>query len=189
MISKKPSSEFAERYRGTPLKGLTDDFLIKCLAITSGLSLDARDVVRLKALADREEALTSEVDAMREALDKMSLALEGLQVHGIGEVPYEVQRLILFGIMHLGLRVESQRIEDWFWHSTFAEEHQSRPDSYTSRLIRELRIGDVEPALAVRRPVDPYLLAFRQRRAGTAATAGFTLLLRRLGARSLLLAK
>ena len=87
-------------------------------------------MVRLKALADREEALTSEVDAMREALDKMSLALEGLQVHGIGEVPYEVQRLILFGIMHLGLRVESQRIEDWFWHSTFA---RGAPES--SRLL------------------------------------------------------
>jgi len=178
--------EFAERYEGTPLEGLNDDFLIKCLAITSGLSLDARDVIRLKALADREEALTSEVDAMRGALDKMSLTLEALQVHRIGEVPYEVQRLILFGLMHLGLDVDSQRIEDWFWHSTFAEEHQSRPDSYTSRLIRELRLGDLEPALAVRRPVDPHLLASRQRRAGTAATAGFTLLLRRLGARSLL---
>lgn len=178
--------EFADRYEGTPLEGLTDDFLIKCLAITSGLSLDARDVVRLKVLADRDEALTSEVDAMRAALDKMALTLEGLQVHAIGEVPYEVQRLILFGITHLQLDVDSRRIEEWFWHSTFAEEHQSRPDSYTSRLIRELRLGDIEPALAVRRPVDPYLLAFRQRRAGTAATAGFTLLLRRLGARSLL---
>lgn len=178
--------EFAERYEGTPVDGLTDDFLIKCLAVTSGLSLDARDVIRLKALADRDGGLTREVEAMRAALDKLVVTLGGLKVRALGEVPYEVQRLLLFAIMHLDAAVDPERIEQWFWRSTFAEEHQSRPDSYTSRLIRELRDGDVEPALAVRRPVDPYLLAARQRRAGTAATAGFTLLLRQLESRSLL---
>ena len=178
--------EFAERYQATPLEGVNEDFLIKCLAITSGLSLDARDVIRLKTLADRPGALNDEVDAMRIALDKMGEFLLRFRVRAIDEVPYEVQRLVLFAIMHLDVEVPDERIETWFWRSTFAEEHQSRPDSYTSRLIRELRRGDVEPALSVRRPIDPDLLATRARRTGTAVTVGFNLLLRRLGARSLL---
>jgi len=178
--------EFADRYQATPLEGLTDDFLVKCLAITAGLSLDARDVVRLKRLADREGALANEVESMRQALDAMAELLARFQIRSIDEVPYEVQRLLLFGLMSFSPDTPSEQIEDWFWRSTFAEEHQGKPESYVSRLIREMRGGNAAPALAVRRPVDDDLFAARVRRTGTAVATGFELLLRRTGARSLL---
>lgn len=178
--------DFAERYQGTPLEGLTEDFLIRCLAISANLSLDPRDILQLKTLADREGALTREVESMRQALNRMASFLERFEITGMHEVPYEVQRLLLFGLMHYLVHIPEQEIEDWFWRSTFAEEHQSKPESYVSRLVREIRDGNPEPVLEVRRPVEPDLLATRVRRAGTAVATGFDLLLRRSGARSLL---
>lgn len=177
---------FAERYQATPLEGLTEEFLIRCLAIAAGLSLDARDVVQLKGLSARPGGLTAEVDAMERALDRMAELLNQIGVAGYREVPYEVQRLLLFALMHYSPDVGTERVINWFWRSTFAEEHQSKPESYTSRLIRELRDGRVEPTLEVRKPIDPVLLAERPRRGGSAVSIGFDLLLRMSGARSLL---
>lgn len=178
--------DFTERYQGTPLEGLTEDFLVRCLAISSNLSLDARDILQLKKLADREGALANEVEAMREALDRMASFLERFEITGMHEVPYEVQRLLLFGLMHFSVAVSDREIEKWFWRSTFAEEHQSKPESYVSRLVREMRHGRSEQVLEVRRPVEADLLATRVRRSGTAVATGFDLLLRRAGPRSLL---
>jgi hypothetical protein len=156
------------------------------LAISADLSLDARDILQLKRLADREGALGAEIAAMREALDRMAGFLEHLQIKGMHEVPYEVQRLLLFGLLHYRVEVTDAALEDWFWRSTFAEEHQSKPESYVSRLVREMRSGDGEPALEVRKPIEADLLARRVRRGRTAVATGFDLLLRRSGARSLL---
>lgn len=179
-------TEFADRYEATPLEGFTEDLLIRCLAIVAGLSLDARDVVRLKTVADREGSLSTQVAQMRRALDRMAEFLKRFHVRGMDEVPYEVQRLLLFALMHFDLDVPESDIEDWFWRSTFAEEHQGKPESYISRLIREMRSGDAGPALAVRRPVDSELFTTRVRRSGTAVATGFELLLRKTAARSLL---
>jgi hypothetical protein len=177
---------FASRYQATPLEGFSEDFLVRCLAITADLSLDAREVVRLREVADDADALESQIDQIEHALDQMSGVLGGLEIAGANEIPYDVQRLVLFSLMHYDAAVGQQRIEKWFWCSTFAEEHQSKPESYTSRLIREIRVGNPSAALEVRKSVDPGLLVKRPRRAGTAVTLGFDLLLRRLGARSLI---
>jgi hypothetical protein len=174
------------RYEGTPLEEISDDFLIKCLAVTVGLSTDARNMLRLKSFADRQGALDSEVADMRKALDRMAEFLIRLGIQRSTEIPYEVQAIVLFALMHFDAAVTHDEIETWFWESTFAEEHQGKPESYVSRLVRLIRDGDPLPALAVRRPVDPELFAHRVRRAGTAIATGFDLLLRVSGARSLL---
>jgi hypothetical protein len=179
--------EFAERYEGTPVEGLTEDYLIRCLAVVSDLSLEARDVVQLKDLAARQEALTDEVQQMRDALDRMAVFLARFEVRGISEVPYEVQRLLLFALMlSTDPPATDQDIENWFWQSTFAEEYQGKPDSFITRSVREIRHGDVRDGLAVRKTIDLDLFAERVRRGGAAVATGFDLLLRRLGARSLL---
>lgn len=179
-------AEFAERYQGTPLEGLTEDFLIKCLAIAAGLSLDARDILQLKDMATRPEALSEEVEAMQRGLDRMAAFLERFDIAGMQEVPYEVQRLLLFAMMHFQNTVDELAIEAWLWRSTFAEEHQSKPESYVSRLVRAMQAGHAEEALDVRKPIDSSLFATRVRRAGSAVATGFDLVLRRTAARSLL---
>jgi hypothetical protein len=179
-------SEFADRYEATPLAGLTQDLLIKFLAIAAGLSLDPRDVVRLKVMADESGGLESQVDEMRIALDQMAAFLERFSILGVHEVPYEVQRLILFSLFLYRTEIGDDVIETWFWRSTFAEEHQGKPESYVSKAVREIRGGHPRVALEVRRPVESDLLAERTRRSGTAVATGFELLMRRLGARSLL---
>lgn len=123
---------------------------------------------------------------MRAALDKMEVFLTRLDIRQVHEVPYEVQRLLLFGFMHFGGVVTDDELEAWFWRSTFAEEHQSKPESYTTRLIREMRVGEPRNALIVRREVDYELFASRVRRSGASVSTGFDLLMRRRGARSLL---
>ena len=175
-----------ERFQGTPLEGFTEDFLVRCLSIASGLSLDSRDVGQLKELSARQGGLSNELASMEQALEELSRFLERLKVRGMREVPYEVQRLLLFAMMLYGINVDPDALEAWFWQSTFAEEHQSKPESYTTRLVRSLREGDARPALEIRKPVEPDLLASRGRRAGSAVATGFDLLLRRMGSRSLL---
>lgn len=179
-------ASFAERYQGTSLEGLSEEFLIRCLAIASGLSLDTREVVQLKELSNRPGGLVTEVANMADALDRMAQFLQRLEITAISEVPYEVQRLILFGAMYFDVDVDPAVLESWLWRSTFAEEHQSKPESYTTRLIRDLRQGNVAEALDVRKPLELDLFAYRARRAGSAVTTGFDLLLRRNQARSLL---
>ncbi|MGT2462293.1 DUF262 domain-containing protein [Sinomonas atrocyanea] len=181
--------EFAERYQATPLEGLTEDFLIRCLAITSGLSIDSRDIVQLKKLSNRAQGLASEVVAMRSALDKMAVFLDRFNITSMREVPYEIQRLLLFGIMHFDVNVSAEKIESWFWRSTFAEEHQSKPESYVTRSMREMQKGNVAPVLEVRKPIEFDLFASRPRRVGSAVTTGFDLLLRKSHPRSLLSGK
>jgi hypothetical protein len=178
--------EFEDRYQGTPLEGLTEDFLVRCLSIAADLSLDTRDVIQLKSLSNRQGGLNDEVETMALALDKMANFVSMLGIAGVHEIPYEIQRLLLFAIMHANIDVDFQRLENWFWRSTFAEEHQGKPESYTSRLVRELRQGDLEPALEVRKTIDPTLFAGRVRRAGSAVALGFDLLMRRSTVRSLL---
>ncbi len=156
------------------------------MSIAAGLSLDSRDVGQLKSLSTRDGGLSEELEAMEGALERVALFLGRLNTRGMREVPYEVQRLLLFSFKLYDVDVSDDVLEDWFWLSTFAEEHQSKPESYVTRLVRALRDGDVQPALEVRKPVDPELLAVRSRRAGSAVAVGFDLLLRRMGARSLL---
>jgi hypothetical protein len=177
---------FTERFQASPLEGLTEDFLVRCMSIAAGLSLDSRDVGQLKSLSTRDGGLSEELAAMEGALERVALFLGRLNTRGMREVPYEVQRLLLFSFKLYNVDVSDDVLEDWFWLSTFAEEHQSKPESYVTRLVRALRDGDVRPALEVRKPVDPNLLAVRSRRAGSAVAVGFDLLLRRMGARSLL---
>jgi len=178
--------QFVEQYQGTALEGLGEEFLVRCLSIAAGLSLDSRDVGQLKALSNRPEGLAREIDGMRVALDAVAGFLQRLSVRGIREVPYDVQRLLLFSIKLYGAPLSDDEIEEWFWRSTFAEEHQSKPESYVTRLIREIRGGNPLAALEVRKPVDRNLLATRTRRAGSAVAIGFELLLRNSGAKSLL---
>lgn len=177
---------FAERYQGTPLEGFSEEFLIRCLAITADLSLDSREVIHLKDFSNRPDGLSSQVSAMRDALDGMSDFLARLGVAGMREVPYEVQRLLLFGMMHYKVAISPVAIEDWFWRSTFAEEHQSKPESYVTRLIRAMKEGRPSDALEVRKSIDPHLFALRARRGGSAVATGFDLLLRRGQVRSLI---
>lgn len=178
--------DFAARYEGTPLEGFSEDFLIRCLAITAGLSLDSRDVVQLKALSNRHGGLDGEIAEMRVALDVLAGLLAPLNIRGMKEIPYEVQRLLLFALVHYGMADSADEVWSWFWRSTFAEEHQSKPESYTTRLINAMRAGDASLALDIRKPIDSRLLAERTRRAGSAVTVGFDLLLRNRGARSLI---
>lgn len=177
---------FAERYESTPLEGLTEDFLVRCLSIAAGLSLDARDVGQLKTLSNRPGGLEEEIQDMRTALDEVADFLSILRIRGMREVPYDVQRMILFSLKYYKLDVGDGKLQDWFWQSTFAEEHQSKPDSYVTRLVREMREGSALPALEVRKPIDPELFATRMRRAGSAVATGYHLLLRNADARSLL---
>ncbi|GLJ62466.1 DUF262 domain-containing protein [Microbacterium sp. JZ70] len=176
----------SERFRATPLDGLNDEFLIRCLSVAAGLSLDSRDVGQLKNLSLRPGGLSNEVSEMEAALDRMSEFLQRLAISGLSEVPYEAQRLILFGIMLFKVKLRPAEIEDWLWRSTFAEEYQSKPESYLTRLIREVKGGDPVRALEVRKPIEPDLFVGRVRRGGSAVTIGFDLLLRREKARSLL---
>lgn len=178
--------DLASRYQGTPLEGFTEDFLIRSLAITAGLSLDSRDVVQLKSLSDRQGGLDSEIVAMRATLDRLAELLMPLNIRAMKEVPYEVQRLLLFALVHYELPVSGDEVRSWFWRSTFAEEHQSKPESYTTRLINAMRGGDIAPALEIRKPIDPGLFAERIRRGGSAVTIGFNLLLRNRNSRSLI---
>jgi hypothetical protein len=178
--------ELAESFQGTPLEGFTEDFLVRCLSIAAGLSLDSRDVGQLKDLSTRQGGLSGEISSMKTALEKVGLFLSRLNIQGMHEVPYEVQRLLLFSLKLYELDVTEDDLDSWFWRSTFAEEHQSKPDSYVTRLVRAMREGEAQPALEVRKPIDPDLLAVRGRRAGSAVAIGFDLLLRRLCARSLL---
>lgn len=178
--------ELTERYEGTPLEGITEEFLIRCLAIAAELSLDSREVIQLRDLSNRPRGLQAEVDAMDRALDALSRFLAPLQISRMSDVPYEVQRLLLFGIMLYAPDTDPLRLQNWLWESTFAEEHQSKPESYVSRLIKEIRTGDVSNALDVRKSIDTFVFADRVRRAGSAITVGFDLILRRSGARSLL---
>ncbi|PZE55700.1 DUF262 domain-containing protein [Curtobacterium sp. MCLR17_044] len=178
--------DFEERYQGTPLEGLTEDFLVRCLSIASELSLDTRDVIQLKALSNREGGLGSEVESMTAALDEVAQFIGHIGIAGVHEIPYEIQRLLLFAMKHADVDVAEDELERWFWKSTFAEEHQGKPESYTSRLVRELRHGNVAPALEVRKSVDPLLFADRVRRAGSAVALGFDLLMRKSAVRSLL---
>ncbi|MCI2238096.1 DUF262 domain-containing protein [Paenibacillus sp. TRM 82003] len=177
---------FAERYQGTPLEGITEDFLVRCLSIAAGLSLDARDVRQLKTLSNRPDGLTREISEMQSALDRVADFLARLQVRGMREVPYDVQRLLLFSLKLYQSPVTDQELEEWFWRSTFAEEHQSKPESYVTRLVREMRAGNYAPTLEVRKVIEPDLFVKRSRRAGSAVATGFDLLLRNAGARSLL---
>lgn len=176
----------ADRYEASSLEGLSEEFLIRCLAISAGLSLDTRDVLQLEKRSNQTGGLTAEIEAMEEALDLVMAFLDHSGIASMGEVPYEVQRLLLFAIMHFEPSTNFDLLESWLWRSTFAEEHQSKPESYTSRLIRDLRNGSLSSTLEVRKPVDPEMLATRQRRRGSAVTIGFNLLLRKNGARSLL---
>jgi hypothetical protein len=175
-----------EHYQGTPLEGLTEEYLIRCLAIASGLSLDTRDVLQLEKRSTKTGGLKAEINAIQTALDRLVGFLESIGITNVTEIPYEVQRLILFSIMHLDPSPDLAALEEWLWRSTFAEEHQSKPESYTSRIVKELRVGPTSTALVVRKPIDRELFLTRQRRAGSAVTIGFELLLRRSGARSLL---
>ena len=175
-----------DRYQGSSLEGLTEEFLIRCLAITAGLSLDTRDVLQLEKRSTETGGLRAEITAIETALDRLMAFLDRAGIASMAEIPYEVQRLLLFAIMHLAPSTGFDLLETWLWRSTFAEEHQSKPESFTSRLIRELRNGSVVPALQVRKPVDPELFVTRQRRGGSAVTIGFDLLLRKNEARSLL---
>ena len=179
-------AELTDRYEGSPLEGVTEEFLIRCLAITAELSLDSREVIQLRELSNRPAGLQAEVEAMERALDALATFLGPLQISRLSDVPYEVQRLLLFGIMLYQPSADPLRLQDWLWSSTFAEEHQSKPESYVSRLIKEIRSDDLSNALDIRKSIDPVVFTERVRRAGSAITIGFDLILRRSGARSLL---
>lgn len=178
--------DLRERYVGSPLEGITEEFLIRCLAITAELSLDSREVIQLRELSNRPEGLQAEVAAMELALDRLAAFLVPLQISRMTEVPYEVQRLILFGIMLYIPDADASGLQNWLWTSTFAEEHQSKPESYVTRLIKDIRAGQVTNALEVRKSIDPGVFADRVRRAGSAITVGFDLILRQSEARSLI---
>jgi hypothetical protein len=180
---------FEERYQATPLEGFTEDFLIRCLAITANLSLDSRDIVQLKALSNRQNGLATEVTAMQNALDLMADFLNRINITNLREVPYEAQRLLLYSMMHHHVADDPVAIENWFWRSTFAEEHQSKPESYITRLVREMRSGDVGPTFEVRKPIERDLFATRIRRGGAAVSTGYDLLMRKTAAGSLLSGK
>lgn len=179
-------ASLVERFQATALEGLTADYVLKCLAIVSGLSVDSRDVLQLKERSARPEGLTAEVRQIGDALERVATFLAHLGIASVREVPYEAQRVLLFALMHHGSTVSASSLSDWFWKSTFAEEHQSKPESYVNRLVREVRDGRHAAALEVRKPVDPFLLASRSRRSGSAVTLGYDLLMRKRGARSIL---
>lgn len=179
-------ASLVERFQATALEGLGADYILKCLAVVSGLSVDSRDVLQLKERSARPQGLTAEVRQIGEALERVAEVLERLGIASIREVPYEAQRVLLFAIMHHRADVQFAELSHWFWRSTFAEEHQSKPESYVNRLVREVRDGRHSSALEVRKPVDPLLLASRSRRNGSAVTLGFDLLMRQRQARSLL---
>lgn len=176
----------AEEFQGSPLEGISDEYLTRCLAITSNLPLDAREVIRLRELSKRTSGLTRELERMKEALERLARFLDSISVEGIKEVPYEGQRLLLFATMAFKPEMPAEQLEQWLWQSTFAEEHQSKPESYLSRQVRAIRDGDLSAAFDVRKVIDPALFATRSRRAGSAVTTGFDLLLRKTEARSLL---
>ena len=123
---------------------------------------------------------------MRDAFDKMVEFLPRLGVRESNDIPYDVQAVLLFALMYYAVEISPEEVERWFWASTFAEEHQGKPESYVTRLIRLMRAGEGRDALVVRRGVDEDLFANRVRRSGTAVATGFDLLLRVSGARSLL---
>ncbi|MFC3298039.1 DUF262 domain-containing protein [Arthrobacter agilis] len=162
--------ELTERYEGTALEGISEEFLIRCLAITAELSLDSREVIQLRELSNRPNGLQAEVEAMEQALDALASFLAPLQISRMSDVPYEVQRLLLFGIMQYVPTTDTSRLKNWLWASTFAEEHQSKPESYVSRLIKEIRNGQIENALEIRKTIEPGIFADRVRRAGSAIT-------------------
>ncbi|MER6986291.1 DUF262 domain-containing protein [Micrococcus luteus] len=175
-----------EEFQGTSLEGLSDELLIRFLAIAAGIPLGARDVLELQGLSKRPGGLSNEVSEMRSALSQMAILLSDLGIRSLSDIPYEAQRVILFSLVYFNSPVDGTSIERWIWTSTFAEEHQSKPESYFNRLVRDIRDGDTDQALRVDKHVDPHLFATRPRRANAAVTAGFDLLLRRRGARSLI---
>lgn len=178
-----------EEFQGTSLDGLTEELLIRFLAIASGIPLGARDVLLLQGLSKRKQGLTSEVNRMRCALGRMASLLGKMGIRSLSDIPYEAQRVILFSLMYFESPINRRSIESWIWASTFAEEHQSKPESYFNRLVKNIRDQNIEQAMRVDKRVDDHLFAVRPRRANAAVTAGFDLLLRRRGARSLISGK
>ncbi|PPF33358.1 DUF262 domain-containing protein [Pseudoclavibacter sp. AY1H1] len=177
----------SERYQGGPLENLTEEFLVKCLSITADLSVDSRDVIQLRELSRKTNGLRSEVVRMTAALDETANFLWSLRVQSAREVPYEVQRLIIFATKLYRPDTPNEDLRAWFWESTFAEEHQSKPESYTSKLIKEMR--DTEHshgAFEIKKRVEQDILATRPRRRNSAISLGFDLLLRNSDARSLI---
>lgn len=177
---------FAARYRGSALEDVTDEFLIRCLAISAGLSLDSRDVLQLERRSRDAGGLSDEVTSMQDALDRVEHFIAEFGMRQISDVPYEVQRLLLFTVFFYEPNFDRRQLEIWLWESTFAEEYQSKPDSYITRLVKMITTGDVTQALAVRKPIDEAIFATKLRRGGSAITLGFDLLMRKPEVRSLL---
>lgn len=182
-------ARFVERYQGTPLEGITEDYVIRCLAITANVPVGSREVIQLKELSSRKGGLTAEVARMEGVLDRVAEYLRRLGSSRFRDVPYEIQRLFIFAVFLHGLDDDLDRLDAWFWRTTFSEEHQGKPESYTNRLLGLVRERDIHGAFEVRRPVDPNVLAQRARRSGSAVTVGFDLLLRRRRALSLVSGK
>ncbi|GAA2736395.1 hypothetical protein GCM10009867_20990 [Pedococcus aerophilus] len=180
---------FVARYQGTPLEGITEDYVIRCLAITANVPVGSREVVQLKELSSRKGGLAGEVDRMEAVLDLVADYLRRLGAARFRDVPYEIQRLFIFAMLLHHPATDLSRIDDWFWRTTFSEEHQGKPESYTNRLLALVRDGDIDSAFEVRKPVDPDVFALRARRSGSAVTVGFDLLLRRRQAHSLISGK
>ena len=170
---------FVARYQGTALEGITEDYVIRCLAITAGVPVGSREVTQLKDLSSRKGGLSREVTTMEGVLDRVAEYLQRLGAHRFRDVPYEIQRLFIFAVLLHHPNTDLDTIDEWFWRTTLSEEHQGKPESYTNRLLAFVRDGDLDAAFEVRRPVDPGIFAVRARRSGSAVTIGFDLLLRR----------
>lgn len=165
------------RYQGSALEDVTDEFLIRCLAISAGLSLDARDVLQLERRSRDAGNLSAEVSRMQDALDRVEVFIRERGMGQLSDVPYEVQRLLIFTVFLHEPDYDRRELETWLWKSTFAEEYQSKPDSYITRLVKLIAEGDVAQALDVRKPIDEVILATRLRRRGSAITLGFELIM------------
>ncbi|UVY85738.1 DUF262 domain-containing protein [Brachybacterium sp. NBEC-018] len=164
-----------EKFSDSALEGLSEEFLVRCLAVTAGLGVDAREIVELKDYSGRSAGLKAEVDDMSVALSRMEEFLEGIGARMISEVPYEIQRILIYSVFLLEPEVSAEHLRRWLWTSTFAEEYQSKPDSFTTRMIRFIRERQLSQALAINNALDPELFAKRKRRAGSAVTQGFEL--------------
>lgn len=177
---------FSTRYQDSAIEDVTDEFLIRCLAISAGLSLDSRDVLQLERLSRKDGGLRDEVASMEIALDIVQEYISRFGMRQLSDVPYEAQRLLLFTVFLHEPEYDRQKLEHWLWRSTLVEEYQSKPDSYITRLVKQVAEGDIEQALIVRKPAEEAIFVNRLRRNGSAITLGFDLLMRNPGVRSLL---
>ena len=167
---------------------LADDTIVKALGLMYDLDPlpDVLLALRQKTATSLNKSIIGVVSVFRRVFVFLR---ENLSIFSSNFIPYEGQMLVLFRIFRDRQALSAEQtaaVKAWFFHVSFEESLQGRPDNFVARMIKttEAQIEEGRLDLPIAK-IDPERFIRRRMLKGKALTTAFVTMMAGLRPRSL----